>query len=281
MLMLMVNPLVASADESGGIGYPTVAAALEALRARSDVSISVQGGWTIVNDNAANTIWSFTPANHPANPAAIKRAIVSHDGKISVQMTALCQAGKAECDKLMEEFKVMNARMSEAMQGKAANTQPAAASVQAGDASWQPAKAQVERVEALSTSYFAAKDGHRYRDAYQMLSPEQQKMTSFERWNALADDFNSKAGSNLSREIKKITWYNNPPQAAPGIYAAVDFSSRFTNIDIHCGYVVWRAQTDGSFLLVREEQNFIDKSTEQKMKPDEVDKVRAQYRCRV
>jgi hypothetical protein len=39
---------------------------LQALRARHDVDISVQGGWTIVNDRANNTLWSFAPEGNPA-----------------------------------------------------------------------------------------------------------------------------------------------------------------------------------------------------------------------
>jgi hypothetical protein len=82
------------------------------------------------------------------------------------------------------------------------------------------------------------------------------------------------------RDIKKITWYKNPPQAAPGTYAAVDFSSQFTNANIHCGYLVWFEQGDGSFVMVREEVNFIDKATEQKLKPDELERARAKFGCK-
>jgi hypothetical protein len=67
-LLLVCTAMVAlsaSAQDGRGIGYPTVAAALEALRARSDVRISVQGGWTIVDDRSADTLWSFTASGHP------------------------------------------------------------------------------------------------------------------------------------------------------------------------------------------------------------------------
>src|SRR5258706_8300644 len=91
MVVTTIMPLTALAQEGRGIGYPTVAAALEALRGRNDVKISVQGGWTIVEDRSANTFWSFTPSNHPAHPAAVKRTIVSREGGIVIEMTALCQ----------------------------------------------------------------------------------------------------------------------------------------------------------------------------------------------
>src|SRR6266853_4246279 len=108
MLITTIVPLAAFAEEGRGIGFPTVAAALEALRGRNDVKISIQGGWIIVEDRSTNTFWSFTPPNHPAHPAAVKRTIVSREGGIAIEMTALCQAGKAACDKLIAEFKDLN-----------------------------------------------------------------------------------------------------------------------------------------------------------------------------
>jgi hypothetical protein len=366
VLITTIIPLAAFAQEGRGIGFPTVAAALEALKGRNDVRISNQGGWTIVEDRSANTFWSFTPPNHPAHPAAIKRIIVSDDRGIAIQMSALCQASKAACDKLIAEFKDLNERLKESLRNPVRGAQSAPPSeievqrlgddsfrlvlksfrsrtVDAGqeelvpkarevcgeknagygryefetvepvgpttaerhtlilkqditcgavpsprpptvsaanrDRQWRPTAAQAELVERLTYAYFSAKDGRRYQEAYAQLSATQKQTTPFERWSSLADDFNSKAGEVRSRNIKKITWYKDPPGAGPGVYAAADFSSRFANADIHCGYVVWHEQADGSFLLVREEQNIIDKATEQKLKPGELEKVRAQLGC--
>jgi hypothetical protein len=361
ILTSAILPLTAFAQE-GGIGYPTVAAALEALKARSDVSISAQGGWTIVDERSASTLWSFTPPGHPAHPAAVKRTIVSRDDAVAIDMTALCQATKVACDKLMAEFRELNERLSQSIRSEteAQSTPPSAIEVQrlgddsyrlslksyrsrtveAGqkevlpkareicgdknvgygkyefetlepvsptatekrhlilkqeiacggaappaptvsqvDPQWRPTTAQVELVERQTYAYFAAKDGSKYQEAYAQLSAAQKETTPFERWSSRADDFNSKLGQVRGRSIKKITWYRNPQGAAPGVYAAADFSSQFANSDIHCGYVVWHEQSNGSFLLVREEERFLDKETEQKLKPDELEKVRALFRC--
>src|SRR5215831_1780765 len=128
IVALVLIPVVTVAQGGRGIGYPTVAAALDALKARSDVNISVQGGWTIVDDRAASTVWSFTPPNHPAHPAAVKRAVVSRDGKVFVDMTALCQASKAACDRLMAEFNELNERMAQSMRGRVEGVQSVPAS---------------------------------------------------------------------------------------------------------------------------------------------------------
>lgn len=366
-LAITMIPFTAFAQAGRGIGYPTVAAALTALKARSDVDISVQGGWTIVDDKPANAVWSFTPAHHPAHPAVVRRAVVSRGGAAVMDMTALCQASKAACDKLMDEFNELNARMSQSIREGGANRERARPSeidlqrlgndsfrlvlksyssrtVEAGqeellprakevcgtkkveygkyqfetvdpvnssaanasflvlkqnfvcgamtgiqapvkspahtDGQWRPSTAQVQQVELLSKAYFAAKDERRYKAGYQLLSPALRQTTAFEHWGSAAEDFNAKVGEPRARLIKKITWYKNPPQAAPGTYAAVDFSSRFANADIHCGYLVWSEQADGSFLIIREEQNFIDKAVARTLKPDELEKARAQFKCR-
>lgn len=367
MLLAAVWTAPACAQVEQGVGYPTVAGALAALKAKDGVKLSERGGWTIVDDRAAGAVWSFTPAGHPAHPAVVKRVIGEHGGQVAVNMTALCQAGKAACDQLIEEFRQLNEQMAQSMRGAAARAptvapsaiavrrlgadafrlelksyrsravdagqdelapkaselcggrrvaygryqfeaaealDPAATAAKGafvlrqeiacgdaagapaplvsaanGDPQWRPTAAQVERVEAQTRAYFAAKDGRQYGDAYARLSAAQQKIAQFEPWRAAAQEFNARAGQVRQRAIKKITWYNNPPQAQPGIFAAVDFSGQFANADLYCGYLVWSEQADGTFLLDREEQNILDKTIELQLKPAELAQVRAQFRC--
>ena len=104
-------------DGKSPIGYPSVAAALDALRSRSDVKFSKQDdGWIIANDEATTTLWSFTPMDHPAHPAVIKRSVVEQNGATYLDMKGLCQAEKTACDKVMEEFKALNEKMQAYME---------------------------------------------------------------------------------------------------------------------------------------------------------------------
>ncbi|MDO6692674.1 molecular chaperone DnaJ [Aliiglaciecola sp. 3_MG-2023] len=93
-----------------GIGYDTVADAIEQLKQKDGTKTSVQGGWTIIEDSqdTSMVLWSFTPDIHPAHPTAVKRKVVERDNKIYIHMTALCQAEKVACDKLMSEFEKLN-----------------------------------------------------------------------------------------------------------------------------------------------------------------------------
>jgi Protein of unknown function (DUF4019) len=155
-------------------------------------------------------------------------------------------------------------------------TSPAAAKP---DPQWRPTAEQEKLIESVTLTYFAAKDQRNYSQAYAFLSPSRQAATPFESWRSEREQFHSRAGDVHSRKIKKITWYKDPPQAAPGLYAAADFESRFANIDIHCGYLVWHQAQDRTFRLIREEENLIDKEMQRKLPPAELAAARAKFGC--
>jgi len=97
------------------IGYPTVASAMQELRSRPGVVVSVRDRWTIIDDKAASTLWSFPPPSDPAYPAAVKRAVVKDGDGVSIRMNILCEASKPACDNLVLQFKKLNAALSESV----------------------------------------------------------------------------------------------------------------------------------------------------------------------
>ncbi len=100
--------------QASGFGYPTVNAALSALRTKAGVNITDEENWTIVDDKLDYTLWSFTPSTHAAYPAAIKQVLTKDaNGNIRVVMTARCEAAKIPCDKLVEEFRGRSQQMAE------------------------------------------------------------------------------------------------------------------------------------------------------------------------
>ena len=101
----------ASYAQVTGVGFSTVAEAMDSVRSMPGVEITTTkpDGWTIVNDRSNSTQWSFTPPGHYAHPAVVKRIIKqSADGNLYIAMTALCEAEKASCDKLVGEFEQLN-----------------------------------------------------------------------------------------------------------------------------------------------------------------------------
>jgi hypothetical protein len=119
----------ASAESTSGksaIGYTSVQEALESLKSKPGISVTVTNpdSWVIIVEPQPYTQWSFTPAGHYAYPAVVRREIKQRDGAIAVEMSALCQAEKAACDKLLEEFKQLNERMRQSIQDRLKGNAP-------------------------------------------------------------------------------------------------------------------------------------------------------------
>lgn len=97
------------------IGYPTVAAALQALRANPRVKFSTQNGWTVAYDDTNYTAWSFAPPGDPAYPAVAKRQFVPDGKGTALTMSILCEATKMACDNFVRQFETLNAQMKAAL----------------------------------------------------------------------------------------------------------------------------------------------------------------------
>ena len=103
------------------IEFPSVAAALKALEARdgNGTIVTHADGWTIVNEPRASAQWSFTPADHPAYPAVVRRVIKrAPDGLVSVEIGSRCEAPEAACTQLLAEFAALSDRVTQAVKAR-------------------------------------------------------------------------------------------------------------------------------------------------------------------
>ena len=128
---------------------------------------------------------------------------------------------------------------------------------------WLPTAEQIEEVRRTTTDFLAAKETGRAADAYALLAEGDKKDQPFEVFADRIMKFNRQAGPAKETRIVKVTWTKDPAQApAPGIYAALDITGRYENIDRYCGYIVlYQAPTGGGFGVAREEANFLDNAT--------------------
>lgn len=155
---------------------------------------------------------------------------------------------------------------------------PAPLPEQAGDAI--PAEALQHEAMRVSQAYFAAKDRGDYKAAYALIDADMRSYLSFDLYRAEAKRFNRQAGKAIERRVVRLTWERDPPAARrPGLYVAADFVSRFADIRLHCGYLMWRQQPDGAFRLVREEQNFLDEAAARRMPPEQLSAMPARLGC--
>jgi hypothetical protein len=149
---------------------------------------------------------------------------------------------------------------------------------EAGDAI-QPEPMQ-EAVLAASYAYFKAKDAGDYTAAYRQLDADMQSYVTPDLFRTQAKQFADGAGAPAGRRVVKLTWYRDPAEAKrPGLYVAADYTGQFANLYMICGYLMWRQQPDGSFRIVREEQNFVDKETAHLMPPERLDPLPRQLGC--
>ncbi len=120
---VLALPTYAQSPAAGAtrIEYPSVAAALKELEARDEngTVVTHSDGWTIINEPLASSQWSFTPPDHYAYPAVVRRVIKrSPSGTVSVETASLCESSEAACSKLLAEFATMNERITQAVKAK-------------------------------------------------------------------------------------------------------------------------------------------------------------------
>jgi hypothetical protein len=214
----------------------------------------------VYTDTGTNTVYAFTKPGHSA--------------QLFSEYLALNDKMKGDIKRRQQQSEKQSGSSepaSDRPQQKIASSNP--------DTAWRPSAAQQELVETVSRSYFAARDGGKTEEAYAFLSERQKQLLSYSAFQKLLEESNSQSGAVQSRRLRSLTWYKDTPQAGPGLYIAVDFAGTFANLALHCGYVVWQEQTNGSFLQVREEVNMIDNATMEKLKPADIEKARAQFRC--
>ena len=144
---------------------------------------------------------------------------------------------------------------------------------------WQPTPFQKITVELSSLNYFNLRDSGRIDEAYDQYSPLLKAGLPLENYRSEVQKFNTEAGKVQQRQVTAITWYNNMPKLGSGLKVAVDYSSRFPNLSLNCGYLVWQEQADKSFLILREETNTISNDAMAKLKPGELERLRSQFNC--
>jgi hypothetical protein len=121
-LALNVANLDFARAQSAGVNekpeYATAAQALKGLRAKPGIKVSMQSGWTVIEDRSTFSVWSFPPASHRAYPTAIQRKVVQEGSNIFIKMNVLCEAPKPDCDAVVAEFRELNGRVRDDLNSK-------------------------------------------------------------------------------------------------------------------------------------------------------------------
>ena len=107
LIVYSASPL---ANNEGSANNPSVSSILEKLKKQPSSSISQQDGWTIVSatEEGNHVHWFFAPEEHAEYPAVFKKTITEKKGGAETIITTICDAPKAKCDALINQFKNMN-----------------------------------------------------------------------------------------------------------------------------------------------------------------------------
>jgi len=146
---------------------------------------------------------------------------------------------------------------------------------------------QEERIKTTTRNYtgdyFLAKEGGNYKAAYEILTPGMQQLSDYPSWMGREDAHFKKLGKFISRDISKITIYNNPENSPkPGIYVAADYESKYESSPINCGYIIWYTPEadSGDYRVMREEYGSISKENMDKLSQEEINVMRSKIGCK-
>lgn len=125
---------------------------------------------------------------------------------------------------------------------------------------WLPTEALERQARQTMDRFFAAIEAGRDREAYDLMTEGNRRLTSFADFAAEQVRFRTQAGALRERRVLKLTWTKDPHDAPyPGVYVAIDVAARYANVDRDCGYVVlYQRPAGGAFEVMRTESNVID-----------------------
>jgi hypothetical protein len=230
------------------IGYPTVAEALAAMKAKPGVSIGTDGGFTMIEDGT--TLWWFAPAGHAAHPSALKWVETEFKEGVAVELRILCEAPPPACDALSREAAERHEPSYVMMQqGVPLPPQPPP----------PPPNPRDPEVTAFATYWLDLQEQGEADKAYGFLTDIFKSHVTMEIWRSLLADTRAHLGALQNRKLRRIVWYEDPPDAPmPGTYVALEFDSVYEKAPRHFRYVVLHAQGDEPFRVMRDESTVGD-----------------------
>ena len=146
---------------------------------------------------------------------------------------------------------------------------------------WEPSEQDQLKVKLLSYQFLKAKNDGDFKSAFELFSTSTKSSIDFKQWKYKLLVFNATAGANLESTFTRISWYeNSPEESLKGIFATVDYSSVFTNVNIACGTVMLHKKEDGNFEIISEQENFIDKSSQEQLSETEITETKTKFGCK-
>lgn len=144
-----------------------------------------------------------------------------------------------------------------------------------------PTEEDAALIRVRTLAYLQAKNLADADAVYAMLSKEMASYASPKAWKEARSALNAKLGPDAEPTVVRITWYDNPQNAPThGRYAATDYRVDYPSEAFTCGYVIWLRQSDGGYLIVREEEGQATPDVISGLSPEQRLTMRTQLQCR-
>ena len=143
----------------------------------------------------------------------------------------------------------------------------------------QEAEHVQEDVRLRSEAYFGLISKYRIEEAYAQVSVAGLGMDEAT-WKSGKSSFQRMAGEPVRISISKVTVYDNPAEAPePGLYVAADYSNEYTNVPLHCGYLMWFRPIGGDFRITREETGYVTAEQLKSIPDARLPEIKQKLRC--
>ena len=246
ILFLLVRP---AASET----HPTFQSLWDAIAHAPDCSKRDDVDLIIVACDKSQSVWYFTKPGHPAHPGVVERQ-VTRDAKGGVSVSEngwsfAPDAAQPAFKTFIAQIRALDQQMMMSLHQRHAAQVPANMHISGNT---HPSARDNEAVFALTSYFFTLEDGGHYEDAYALFDPGLTALLSLSQYQAAANEAKNQVGLVKSRAITHIDWEKDVPHAPVGTYAALDYAAIAERGQL-CGYVAWRKQPDGFFILVRKD----------------------------
>lgn len=117
-----------------------------------------------------------------------------------------------------------------------------------------PDKAIEQQAEQMARAYLDAINAGDFAAAFAMHTKALQSLSPYDNWQPMAADGHALRGDFIHFSNLRITWYDNPSDAAqPGLYAAFDFQCAYENTAICLMTLILHSLDGENFAIMRHE----------------------------
>ncbi|MEQ8695924.1 MAG: hypothetical protein RLT05_05110 [Bauldia litoralis] len=146
---------------------------------------------------------------------------------------------------------------------------------------WTSAKEMQGAVLSHTSRYFEKKDAARFGAAYSFFGQAAKTAIPYRAYLKLAIGRRAKFGALRARRVTKVSWYQQRTRSgAPNVYAAVDLTSTFDKLLVHCSYLVWQVFGDRRVVLIREQISYLTKEVARSITASKIRDLRKRLGCK-